>query len=71
MLLVLSLKWISVTKKLRHSLPLKSLQTIYKAFLRLLIDYGDNFYDQPRNEFFCDKMESVQYKAALAITGGI
>ena len=28
-------------------------------------------YDQPQNESFCEKLESVQYKAALAITGAI
>ena len=43
--------------------------TVYKAFLRPLIGYGDIIYDQPQNESFCDKIESVQYKAALAITG--
>ena len=53
-------KGISVTKKLRHSLPRKSLQTIYKAFLRLLIDYGDNIYDQPQNESFRNKAGAVQ-----------
>jgi len=57
--------------KLRYSLPRKSLITIYKAFLRPLIDYGDIIYDQPENEAFCEKIESVQYKAALAITGAI
>ena len=62
-------KGISVIKKLRYSLPRKSL--VNKAFLRLLIDYGDIIYDQPQNESFCDKLESVQYKAALAITGAI
>ena len=55
-------------KKLRHSLPHKLLFKIYKAFLRPLIDYGDIIYDQPQNEFFCEKLESVQYKAAIAIT---
>ena len=64
-------KGISVIKKLRHSLPRKSLLTIYKAFLRPLIDYGDIIYDQPQNESFCDKIESAEYKAALAITGAI
>ena len=64
-------KGISVIKKLRHSLPRKSLLTIYKAFLQPLIDYGDIIYDQPKRESFCDKIESVQYKAALAITGAI
>ena len=64
-------KGISVIKKLCHSLPRKSLIAIYKAFLRPLIDYGDIIYDQPQNESFCEKIESVQYKAALAITGAI
>ena len=64
-------KGISVVKKLRHPLPRKSLLTIYKAFLRPLVDYGDIIYDQPQNESFCEKIESVQYRAALAITGAI
>ena len=64
-------KGVAVIKKLRYSLPRKSLITIYKAFLRPLIDYGDIIYDQPQNESFCEKLESVQYKAALAITGAI
>ena len=64
-------KGISVIKKLRHSLPRKSLPTIYKAFLRPLVDYGDIIYDQPQNESFCEKIESVQYRAALAVTGAI
>ena len=37
----------SVIKKLRYNLPRKSLVTIYKAFLRPLIDYGDVIYGQP------------------------
>ena len=57
-------KGISVTKKLRHTLPEKSLLTIYKVFLRPLIDYSDTIYDQPYNGSF-------QYKAALTITGAM
>ena len=64
-------KGISVIKRLRHSLPRKSLLSIYKAFFRPLIDYGDIIYDQPQNEFLCNEIESVQYKAAVAITGAI
>ena len=64
-------KGVAVIKKLRYSLPCKSLVTIYKAFLRPLIDYGDIIYDQPQNESFCEKLESVQYKASLAIAGAI
>ena len=41
-------KGMSVIKKFRHSLPRKPLMTIYKACLRLLIDYGDIIYDQPK-----------------------
>ena len=37
-------KGISVTKIVRHSLPSKSSLTIYKAFLRPHIDYGDIIY---------------------------
>ena len=51
---------IAVIKKLRHTLPRKSLLTIYKVFLRPLIDYGDIIYDQPRNSSFCEKLDSVQ-----------
>ena len=64
-------KGIAVIKKLRYSLSRKSLITIYKAILRPLIDYGDIIYDQPHNESFCEKIKSVQNKAALAITGAI
>ena len=45
--------------------------TIYKAFLRSLVDYGDIIYDQPQNKSFCEKLESAQYKVALVITGVI
>ena len=61
-------KVISVIKKLRHSLPRKSLFTIYKAWLRPLTEYGDIIYDHHLNESFCEILESVEYKAALAIT---
>ena len=61
----------TVIKKLQHILPRKSLLTICKAFLRPLLDYGGIIYDQPHNVSFCEKLESGQYKATLAITGAI
>ena len=64
-------KSIAVIKRLRNFLPRKSLITIYKAIIRPHLDYGDILYDQPNNTTFCQKIESVQYKAAFAITGGI
>ena len=62
-------KSIFIIKKLRYNLPRKSLITIYQAFSRPLIDCGDIIYDQPQNDSFSQKLESIQYKAALAITG--
>ena len=44
---------------------------IYKSFLRPHFDYGDVIYDRAFNESFQNKLESVQYKAALVITGTI
>ena len=35
------------------------------------MDYGNIIYDQPQNELLCGKIESVWYKATLAITGAI
>ena len=32
---------------------------------------NDIIYDQPHNKSFCEKLESIQYKAARAITGAI
>ena len=61
---------IGVTKKLRHTLPRLSLITIYKSFVRPNSDYYDTIYDQPNNNgSFCNKIERVQYNAALAIAG--
>ena len=62
---------IAVLKKLRYSLPQKSLITIYKVLLRPLLDYGDIIYDQRHNESVCEKLESVQFKVTLAITDAI
>ena len=42
-----------------------------KSLIRPLLDYADVIYDQPSNASFSKKIESVQYKAALAITGAI
>ena len=45
--------------KLQHILP------------RSHLDYGNVIYDPPSNATFISKTESVQYNAALAITGAI
>ena len=58
-------------KILRDLLSRDSLVTIYKSFIRPHLDYGGVIYDQPNNDSFSDKIEQLQYKACLAITGTI
>ena len=65
------MKGIGLIKRLYYYLPRKSLLTIYRSFIRPHLDYCDVIYDQTLNEDFCSKIESVQYKAALSITGAI
>ena len=43
----------------------------YTNFIRPHLDYGDILYDKPSNDNFQNKMEKVQYRTCLAITGGI
>ena len=52
-------------------ISLESLLTIYKFFVRPLLDYADTIYDKPFNEFFKRKLEAMQYNASLVITGVI
>ena len=65
-----AMKGICVIQKLNKTLR-HSLITIYKSFMRPHLDYGDKTYGQPNNESFTLKIERIQYKAALAITGAI
>ena len=65
------LKGVGLLRKLSTILPRQSLLTIYKSFIRPHLDYGDVIYDQPLNESPSNRIESVQYKAALAITEAI
>ena len=64
-------KIIGVITRLRSMLPRDTLLTIYKSFARPHLDYGDIVYDNPGNLSFINRLESVQYNAALAITGCI
>ena len=60
-----------ITRLYIFFLPRKTLINIYKYFIRPRLDYGDIIYDDPSNIKFFQKIESVQYNAALAITGTI
>ena len=57
--------------KSRAGLPRTSQVAIYKAFIRSHLNYGDIIYDQAYKESFHQKLKSIQYNAALAITGAI
>ena len=65
------MKGIGLLRKLQSVLPRTSLLTIYKSFARPHLDYGDVVSDQPSNNAFSEKLETVQYNTALAITGAI
>ena len=61
---------IGVLRKLQSLLPRAALITIYKAFVRPQVDYGDVLYDQEFNaSLFHEKLESIQCNACLALTG--
>ena len=56
-----------VIKRLSVNLPHDALLRIYKSFIRPHLDYGD----KPHNDSFKNKIENIQYKAYIAITGAI
>ena len=58
-------------KKLSLTLSRNSLLAIYKTFVSPILDYADVIYDKPLTESFKDKLEMVQYNAALVVTGAI
>ena len=60
-------KGIAVLRKLQNIIPRNSLLTICKSFIRPHTDYGDIIYHQPNNVSICQKIESIQYQAALAM----
>ena len=62
-------KAIGPLRKLQNILPREPLLTIYKSFVRPHLDYGDVIYDQHYYNSFHQKLESIQYNAALAIRG--
>ena len=64
-------KTIGLLRKVQDFSPRQYLVTVYKVFIRPHLDYRDIIYYQTYNEFFHQKMESIQYNAALVITGAI
>ena len=64
-------KTVGLLRKLHNLLPRTAFITIYTAFVRPHLDYGDILYDQAFNLSFHQKIESIQYRACLAMTGVI
>ena len=64
-------KTIVLLRKLHDILPRSPLPTVYKSFIRPHLNYDDILYDQAYNASFHPKLDSIQYNAALAITGAI
>ena len=70
---------IGIIKHLSHFLPLKALDQMYKALVRSHLDYCDIIYHIPPSinpppqlptfNYLMEKIERVQYQAALAVTG--
>ena len=55
-------------------LPRNTLNELYKLYVRPHLDYGDVIYHIPQGmdgseNYMMEKLESVQYSAALAVTG--
>ena len=64
-------KTIVLLQKLQNTLARPALLKIQKCFIRPHLDYGDIIYDQAYDLSFHRKLESIQYNAALALTGAI
>ena len=64
-------KGIGAIEKLQNTLSRQTLLIVYKSLGRYHLDYGDIICDQPKNESFCQNLESYQCNTALAITGTI
>ena len=72
-------KVVGILKYLSTYIPLNTLIQMYKMFIRPLFDYGDVIYHTPHSpsmfdssitlNFLMERIEKVQYHAALAITG--
>ena len=64
-----AMKGIGIIRQFNKALLQHSLITIYNSTVRPHLDYGDIIYDQPNKESPNQKIGSIQYNAAFAITG--
>ena len=61
----------SLLHKFQNIFLRSALLTIYKCFVRTHLDYGNIIYGQAFDNSSHQKNESLQYNAALAITGAL
>ena len=66
-----TIKTIGLLPEFQGILPRTCLVTIYIPFSRHYLDYDDILYDETFNELFHQRIESIQYNAATAVTGTI
>ena len=64
-------KIIGLLRKLLNLFPRISLTTVYKSLIRPCLDYSDIIYGKAYDASFHEKLGSIKYTAALAITGAI
>ena len=64
-------KIIGLIKKLSRHLPREALLRIYKSLVRPNLGYSEINFDKPNNKSFKSRIESIQYKTCIAITGAI
>ena len=62
---------VNLLRKLQSISPRSSLFTIHKSFIQPGLDYGDVIFDQTHGKSLLSRTRSVQYNAALPITGEI
>ena len=62
---------VGLRRKFQGILPKTSFITIYKLFARPHLDHGNLVYEQTFNESFHQRIKSIQYNAAIAITVAI
>ena len=64
-------KTIDLLRKLNNHLPESPLTTIPKSFVRPHLNDGNVVFDKAYNNYFQQRLKSIQCKASLAITGAI
>ena len=60
---------INIMRKLKFKLDRKSLETIYIAFIRPLLEYGDSIWDNCTQAEKNNELEKIQNEAARIATG--